>query len=160
MCHLSPVVGKLTGIEFGRISLKRLCHGFTGLKLLNHLPKRGGFLGRTSATSHQRMKPLVTTQNRISWMRYQSKGKSQKFRKLATPFISGRKWEKISPFGQSGEKVSLCDSYIKNSWACLQFSGSPLDKKKVMLNWRKCEQDFVFDWQTLMWPSIIIDDVF
>ena len=24
-------------------------------------------------------------------------------------------------------------------------SGSPLDKKKVMLNWRKCEQDFVFD---------------
>ena len=51
VCHLSPVVGKLTGIEFGRISLKRLCHGFHRTQVVEPPSKKRRLLGAHLSSS-------------------------------------------------------------------------------------------------------------
>ena len=54
-----------------------------------------------------------------------------------------KKNEKRFPHLAKLARKYLC--LMATSRTAERVSGSPLDKKKVMLNWRKCEQDFVFD---------------
>ena len=87
---------------------------------------------------HQRMKTLVTKQDEISKYR-----KEQKISKAGNPLHFWKKNEKRFPHLAKLARKYLCLMATSRTAECV--SGSPLDKKKVMFNWRKCEQDFVFD---------------